>query len=629
MKNTNKKDYEKELVEDVWNDFKKRHEARKPFETQWQLNLNFVLGNQYCEVTQSQIQNEIDKKYFWEEKQVYNHIAPILESRIAKLAKVRPTMTVLPASSDEDDLSNAKVSKNILQSISNKLDMSKLISQATRWSEICGTAFYKIVWNNSTGSVVGITPYGERIYEGDVDVMVCSPFEIYPDSNGSADVNYCKSIIHAKPFSVDTIEKVWGIKLEGEDLDIYTLSSVQADGFVDNQLYISKFQKTKQKDSAMVIERYEEPSKKFPNGRLVIVAGDKLVFDGELPYKNLKYGERGFPFVRQISIEQPSLFWGGSVIERMIPVQRAYNAIKNRKHEFINRLSMGILTVEDGSIDIDELEEEGLSPGKVLVYRQGSNTPKILATDSVPANFTEEEQRLESEFITVSGVSDLLGGSTNISSMSGVALQILIEQEEARISASGEYICFALKMVAQQILRLYKQFATTNRMGRVVGQNGASEFFYWDRGNISSDEIAFETESELGQTVAQKRNMVFELLNSGLLLDENGKMSNSLRSKTLEMLGFGMWEDALDQNTLQIQKAKRENIEFLNKKECEVLEIHNHDLHINEHINFMLSGDFEKACKENAELKDMLLKHIREHKQFKKLEQEANKVFEN
>ena len=105
MKNTNKKDYEKELVEDVWNDFKKRHEARKPFETQWQLNLNFVLGNQYCEVTQSQIQNEIDKKYFWEEKQVYNHIAPILESRIAKLAKVRPTMTVLPASSDHDSSS--------------------------------------------------------------------------------------------------------------------------------------------------------------------------------------------------------------------------------------------------------------------------------------------------------------------------------------------------------------------------------------------------------------------------------------------------------------------------------------------------------------------------------------------
>ena len=626
MKKINKK--EEEIVSMVLEDFKKRQQERKPFETQWQLNLNFLLGNQYCEIAQSEIQNEVEKRYYWQEKEVYNHIAPIIESRIAKLAKVRPSMTVLPATGDEDDLSNAKVSKNILKSISNKLDISKLVAQATRWSEICGTVFYKVVWNSSAGAIVGLTPFGENIYEGDVDVMVCSPFEIYPDSNCSADINYCKSLIHAKAFSVDTIEKMWGVKLEGEELDTYALSSVQGNGFVASGFNVSKFQKTKQQNSAMVIERYETPSVKYPKGRLIIIAGNKLVFDGELPYKNLKDEERGFPFIRQISVEQPSLFWGGSVVERMIPVQRAYNAVKNRKHEFINRLSMGVLTVEDGSVDVDELEEDGLSPGKILVYRQGANMPRILPTDSVPANFTEEEQRLENEFITVSGVNDLLGGAGNITSMSGIALQLLIEQEEARISASGEYIMFAIKNIAQQILRLYKQFATTNRMGRIVGPNATSEFFYWDRGDISSDDIAFETESELGQTVAQKRNMILELLNSGLLTDENGKISNSVRSKTMEMLGFGMWEDGLDQNTLQMQKAKRENLDFINNKDCEVLEIHNHDLHISEHVNFMLSGDFEKECENNKLLKEKLLSHIREHKQFKKLEIQANNLIE-
>ena len=39
---------------------------------------------------------------------------------------------------------------------------------------------------------------------------------------------------------------------------------------------------------------------------------------------------------------------------------------------------MGVLMVEDGSVDTDNLEEEGLSPGKILVYRQGSVKPQLM-----------------------------------------------------------------------------------------------------------------------------------------------------------------------------------------------------------------------------------------------------------
>jgi len=114
-------------------------------------------------------------------------------------------------------------------------------------------------------------------------------------------------------------------------------------------------------NSALVIEKYECPTVKYPFGRLIIVAGNKLVHIGELPYLNATNLERGFPFIRQCSIVNPGCFWGTSVIERCIPIQRSFNAIKNRKHEFLNRLSMGVLAVEDGSVDTDNLEEEGIA----------------------------------------------------------------------------------------------------------------------------------------------------------------------------------------------------------------------------------------------------------------------------
>lgn len=618
----------KDLVEEIWEDFRTRKNERKGFEAQWQLNLNFLFGNQFCDVSANKLCDDFDKQFFWEEKSAYNRIAPIMETRLAKLTKVRPLMTVVPASGDEDDISSAKVAKNILESVSSKLNLNQIVAEATKWSEACGTVFYKIVWNDKAGDILGITDDGEKIYEGDVEISVCSPFEIYPDSNSHESIEQCRSIIHAKSYDVDVVERIWGVKLDGEDMDTVLLSAVSKSGIP----FTSNFKNNSmvKHNQVMVLERYEMPTKKYPNGRLVIVAGKKLVYDGDLPYCNQKDGEVGLPFVRQVSVSRPSMFWGTSVIERMIPVQRAYNAVKNRKHEFINRLSMGILTVEDGSVDIDNLEEDGLSPGKILVYRQGSNGPKMLTTDGVPNNFTEEELRLQTEFENVSGVTDIFGMNLSaISNLSGVALEIMVEQEEAKISATGESIIFAVKNISQHILRLFKQFAAIKRIGRIVGANGENQFFYWDRTNINSDDIVCETENEMGKTVSQRRTMVLDLLKMGILADENGKLSNFNRNKILQLLGFGVWENSIDQSEMQIENAKNENLKFSKGLNCEVLEIHDHDLHIQSHINFMLGGEFEILCEKDAMLKEKMLNHIREHKRFKKLEKQSEIINES
>ena len=66
------------------------------------------------------------------------------------------------------------------------------------------------------------------------------------------------------------------------------------------------------------------------------------------------------------------------MVAQMWPLQQSYNTIKNRMVEIFNRSCMPVLSVEDGSVDIDALEEEGLTPGKILVYRQGAAQPSYL-----------------------------------------------------------------------------------------------------------------------------------------------------------------------------------------------------------------------------------------------------------
>lgn len=604
-----------DIVKEVIDDFHKRQMERKSFDTVWQMNINFLLGNQYCGIGYGGSIEEVDKQYFWQEREVFNHIAPIFDMRYAKLTKVKPVMSVLPATTDERDIKTAKVSKKVLSSVYNKFALEEKINSALKWSEVCGTAFYKIVWNKDLGQVVGINENGSNIYSGDVDISVCSPFEIYPDHNSAEDLDDCDSIIHAKAYTVYQIKEMYGVDVQGEDVKTFILNGVHSGlGGLGYNATATKVTQDVKSNSAIVIERYQRPNKDFPNGRLVIVAGDKLVYDGDLPYINGEDGKRDFPFVRQVSNVCPGCFWGNSVIERLIPLQRAYNAVKNRKHEFINRLSMGILSVEDGSVDIDNLEDEGLCPGKVLVYRQGADKPTYLSAESIPDGLSDEEDKLLDEFSKISGVSNMFDGSYNLANMSGTALELIVNQDEARLNASITSLKNAVKLLGKMILRLYKQYAIFPRLAKIVGENGKLEMFYFSSNDVSSDDVIIDAQNEIGQTLSQRRELLFTLLDKGLLFDKNGVVSSRMKSKFLEMFGLGSWESGQDIDELQLKYAEEENLKMLDGISLKVSEIDDDDIHYSSHVAFMLQKDFQTAKAKNPKLEEVFLSHIRQHK---------------
>ena len=605
------------LVKEIIDDFKQRAESRRSFDLIWKINMNFLMGNQFCNVGYGGELEEQEKQFFWQEREVFNHIAPIYDMRFAKLSKIKPDINIIPATNEERDKQTAKVSKKIYQSVKNKLEIDAKINQAIKWSEVCGTVFYKITWNTQLGQIVGINEIGENIYSGDVELSVVSPFEIYPDSVTNESLDDCQSIIHAKAYSVEQIKSMYGIDVAGEKVNTYSLDNVSVGiGGLGFNGTVPKIIECTKDNSVIVIERYIKPNFDFPNGRLTIVAGDQLVYDDDLPYLIGKDKSRDFPFIKQTSIEEPGCFWGTSVIERLIPIQRAYNAVKNRKHEFINRLSLGVLSVEDGSVDLDNLEDEGLCPGKVLVYRQGSSEPKYLQSESLPSGLKDEEESLLNEFSKISGVNDLLSTGSISSNISGTALELLISQDETRLNASVESIKIASKEIARKILKLYKQFAIFPRLAKIIGENGQIEMFYFSSSDVSSDDVEIENQTDSLQTISQRREMIFSLLENGILHNEKGELTNRMKSKILEMLGMGIWENAQDISELHIKKADNENLKLLDGINCTVCEIDDHELHVNEHIAFMLGEDFEKGKSKNRKLESIFLQHIRSHKQL-------------
>ena len=593
-----KENFRDEVLNDLFADFYNRQEERRKLEKQWELDLEFLAGNQYCEISPRGEVEEEEKYYYWQNRGAFNHIAPIIDSRVAKLTKMKPIMSVKAAGAEESDVKNAKLATALVNSSYQRLSLGDVISKTTGWSESCGTGFYFIGWNPDAGKLLGEVD-GKKVFEGDVVVESVSPFEIYPDSLCYENIESCESIIRARAMKTADVERLYGITVAGEDVKVFGVDKAATGKSIVH-------------DSVLVLEKYERPTADFPDGRLIVACEKTILYMGELPYVNGVEGRRGFPFVKQNSIDKAGCFFGMSMVERLIPVQKAYNAVKNRKQEFLNRLTMGVVAVEDGSVDTDELAEEGLSPGKIIVYRQGANPPALMGTGTMPTDLNREEDRLLNEFILLSGVSEFSRSTDVAAGTSGVALQLLIEQEDARLNAVTENVRSAIRETAKQMIRLFKQFATSTRLLRTAGEQGKVELYYFNSSDLGSDDVVFDTENELSYTPAQKKSAVYELIDAGLLTDDTGKLSERTKAKLLEILGFGSIDNTLDIESLHINKADEENLSGF-KKPIGVDEYDDHELHIAEHTRFLLSAESE-GVRKNPETKKNALEHLRAHK---------------
>lgn len=595
------------LVREVVADFERRREERRSIEQGWALNMNFVSGNQYCDISRTGELEEEDAAFYWQSRRAFNHIAPTLDTRLARLAKVRPALNVRAFSDSEADIKTARLASNILRSVKDRIDLDAIISRATLWSETCGTAFYKVVWNFDDGKVIGTDATGHSVREGDVNVVPLSPFEIYPDSLAAEGMEDVKSIIHAKAVPVSEIKEKFGVELAGRTITDFSLIPYSSAGGWKRPL--SGESRSSGENMEILIERYTRPSGEYPDGRLEIVAGEELLFEGTLPYRNADRGERTLPFIRQTCIALAGAFFGTSVVDRMIPLQRAYNAVRNRKHEFLNRLTMGVIAVEDGSVDAEELAEDGLYPGKVLVYRQGSEAPHFLEGSSLPAEFAEEEQRIANEFILVSGMSEISRNSANPTHVtSATGLQLLIDQDTNRMRMSVESVERAVEEAGKHILHLYKQFAAARRLLRMTGTGGETELYYFDASDISADDVQFETGYD--KTPEEMKEEILELLKLGLLQDEAGNFTAGSRNRVLEAMGYGSLVNARDISDLHIKKAERENV-LLAQRDVEADGYDDHTLHTVEHLRALLSGG------ENDEAtKERLVRHLESHRRM-------------
>lgn len=614
--------YKEDVIQKVIEDLEKRKTERQILEQQWTLNANFLVGNQYCEINPYRGDiAQIEPVYDWLERETFNQIAPLIETRIANLKKINYMMKVKPATNELDDYAKAETSTSVLQHTQKASDFESKKNTMIHWNELCGNCFWLSWWDKDKGEKYAVEQLLEvdengteknketAYFQGDLDYGLITPYELYPESIFKQTVEAQRSIILEQVKTVDDIYDLYGVEVEGSNIETFELTPVgSGGGFGYENTTVTIGHRTID-NAEKVITYFERPSKHKPNGRMIIIIGDKeLVYYGDLPYSRI-------PIVQSVCIEVPGQFFGKSAIERMIPIQRAYNGCVNRIHEYIKHIAIGSYITEEGSIDIEEYEQNGQAPGAMLVYKQGSQAPIPIPNGVLPNEIMQERYNLKQDLEYAAGVSQLMVyGQAPSGVTSGKALDNLMEIDNTRLSLTGDNIRNSVRKLAILWLEIYKKYAKTHRIVNYVGGNNIGKALIWSHEDINSYDVDYVTENELMTSEEKQKENFFNAFNMGLYTDENGRIPTRVKIKAKEFMKLGNFTDLMGIDELQIQAAQRENVFFENGVVPEVSDFDEHEIHIEEHLRYVLQMDFQLLKKRKPEYAQALENHLKQHK---------------
>ncbi len=126
--------------------------------------------------------------------------------------------------------------------------------------------------------------------------------------------------------------------------------------------------------------------KRFANGEQYIELGPLSAVTNDFEEVSKRYwwqDRRVYNIVKPLihvygaNLTEDQIYGKEGLVSLLEPWQRKYNEIMNMHSIHLDFATIGHMVVEDGSIDVDELSEDGLAPGKVIVYRQGASWPHI------------------------------------------------------------------------------------------------------------------------------------------------------------------------------------------------------------------------------------------------------------
>jgi hypothetical protein len=516
------------------------------------VNVNYYVGNQWIGWNRGERRIQELPPEDNMERITLNKIRPRIMTLLAKHTKNRIKYDVIAASKEQRDIDAAKAAHKYLQYLWEQLNMPIITSNIFLNNLVKGWCALKVWFDPTAGQ--DITPNeseegfeeGKQIFTGEIRTRVCDPMTIFVDPSATTPEEI-RWVLERKARDVEEIFEEYGVRVSPdtnmEMLNAYDITQINASGIS----YTEKSQKT----TAVVSELWIRPSKKYPNGVKVTIAGDQVLDlnekAGELPYRIFGY------------IPIPGAVKYDALVKDMIPVQRGINIKRSMIATHAKRLGNALWLLPMGS-GVDEEELTNDTGGFVYYNPANGMKPERATAPDIPSFYDRDLAQDALDLDDMSGAREVSQGRmpAGLDTLGG--LEIMVEQENEKLTVAAQNYEEGMKWAMKRMLKLMKAHYTEERQARILGENNEIEIISFNGSDLTGNEdILIVQGSSLPEMRAAQQERIMLMWQNGAIVKKDGTPDVNT---FLRMMGMGDSTELFEQYELDENKAKLENRMF-------------------------------------------------------------------
>lgn len=466
-----------------------------------------------------------------------NRIRPAIRTEIARLISQKPSASVIPATSDDNDLFAAQAGEQAWESIQERAQLQEHFNLAAFWTTIAGNGFMKCWWDANTFDK-------DSLIEGDIRFSAPSPFHIFVPDKLEKDIEDQPWVIHAfaKPVGWAQMtfkDQLAGIKLEPSVARSSDIVEASALGVSDNG--------QSEKNSVLVYEAWVKPGMepRLPNGALITVVNETLVgYVDSYPYT---HGQ--FPFVKFDAMPS-DVFYADSVIVDLAALNQEYNKNRSKINEAIDKMSSLQIIAPQGSVVPQKMTNE---TGQVIQYKPGLGKPEPFPLQQIPGHLPQSLDRILLDIEDISGQHQVSKGNVPTGVTAATAISFLQEQDETYFVHTVKSVERGIEKLGRQSLNLAVQYWDEPRIVKAIGEDSVFDAQTLVGSDLSrGTDLKIEGGSALPKSKAARQALMMDLMAQGFIDPQEG----------LKLLEIGGTQKLMDALKIDERQAQRENLKL-------------------------------------------------------------------
>lgn len=607
------------LAQSIIGKYREAANNRRAYDTQVQVTLSFLNGNQWVKGNVSKgvvpIKNSLN-----DQRVVNNRMYDAFRWRINQLSQERPVPVAIEGGLEVADAEAAMVASRFMRYWYDQCGLQQAMEDAGSWADVCGVSYLvpswrksitrrvkrkvqldeprEVVARNGLALLSFVDERIEAVQTGDIVFDVYSSLQVHTLPSTADCWNKVDSIIisdtvskpelarmlkHARMPMPDEPQQYKEVTLNEQILR--NINANVGGIFGTNTIDTNEPQ-------YLVLTYLERPCEEYKDGRCVVIAGNRVVYDDALPYveeareidpndvRNLTMG-----VIPMFATRFPGKLIPPSIAAAMIPAQVELNrALSDQKQ---NRMAVGRnrILARENSIRQPFTDEHG----QIIEY-QGADKPQYMEAQTLPG--------IENEIEMWKNTLDIAGGrpavlqgenlpqvrsSWHMAQIRQAAQWSLNEGAREREKCATNLMQFSLAMARHRY--------SFQRVAEIYGAENLGDVPAFVRANLRTD-VVIQQGSLTPRNHAEYEAKVVELYSAGLFVKE--ELSQSDNARVLKMLNMGSMNTGLSGKELQEKRIRRENAAM---QAGEMFGIFEHDddaLHAEGHRAFMQTIEFQR-----------------------------------